>query len=264
VLARNLSLTDKARAALEGLGLTGTEVKAYVALLEKGAMTASEISSAARIPYSKVYESLGTLHQKGWIEEQRSRPVLFTAKPPEAALDEHRTKSDSERREREQLALKELTGIYQTRDRPERPEIWILRGANEIIARVKSALLNCRSELMIALPLQAMPFTSEMHPLLTTLREKGVRSLILTSSEAQVEATGELSKVAEVRSRETMYGGGVIVDAKEVVLLLAGGDSPTSTLAIWADHPGLATFAKDYFEFLWNSPETARMKEVRQ
>jgi sugar-specific transcriptional regulator TrmB len=256
-----LSLTEKARAAIEGLGLTGTEVKAYVALLEKGAMTASEISSAARIPYSKVYESLRALYRKGWVEEERSRPILYTAKPPESAIDELRTKHEAERREREQLAMKELTGIYQARGHPERPEIWILRGTAEILGRVKSALLNCRSELMIALPLQVVPFASDMFPLLATLKEKGVRNQILTSSVSERQAIEELSKVAEVRSRETMYGGGVISDAKEVVLLLSGGDTPTSPLAIWAEHPGLATFARDYFEFLWNSPETQRVKQ---
>jgi hypothetical protein len=46
-----------------------------------------------------------------------------------------------------------------------------------------------------------------------------------------------------------MFGGGVISDSEEVVLLL--GEEDRATLAIWADHIGLAKFAKDYFEVLW-------------
>ena len=60
-----------------------------------------------------------------------------------------------------------------------------------------------------------------------------------------------------------MYGGGVIADSKDVVILLAGGESgegASSALAIWADHPGLANFARDYFQFLWNSRETVKEK----
>jgi len=56
-----------------------------------------------------------------------------------------------------------------------------------------------------------------------------------------------------------MYGGGLISDSREVVLLLGGGEQGGLPLAIWASHHGLARFAKDYFEFLWNSPETLKL-----
>jgi len=47
-----------------------------------------------------------------------------------------------------------------------------------------------------------------------------------------------------------MFGGGVIVDGKEALLLL-GEEKPT--LVIWSDHVGLVKFAKDYFQYLWES-----------
>jgi len=56
-----------------------------------------------------------------------------------------------------------------------------------------------------------------------------------------------------------MYGGGLISDSREVVLLVGGGEKGGLPLAIWASHHGLASFAKDYFEFLWNSPETLKL-----
>jgi sugar-specific transcriptional regulator TrmB len=84
---------------LEGLGLTRTEIRAYLALLDRGTMNASEVSRAARIPYSKVYQALESLNGRGWVEKQRSRPMLYTAKPPEAAMEELRSRNESERRE---------------------------------------------------------------------------------------------------------------------------------------------------------------------
>jgi sugar-specific transcriptional regulator TrmB len=253
-----LSLSEKAITALEELGLTKTEIKAYLALLEKGTMTASEISKVARIPYSKVYEALDVLHKKGWTMKQRSRPIIYAAKPPESAIEELRSRHESERRDREQLVLQELLGVYEKRGQQERPEVWILRGNNEIISRVKNAVLNSKSELLIALPPILAPFTKEITTLLAAVKEKGVKNLILTSS-APKEAVKELLEVAEVRARDSMFGGGVIADAKEVVLLL-GGEATNSSLAIWADHPGLASFARDYFQFLWNSEKTVKMK----
>lgn len=255
-----LSLTDKTTAALEDIGLTKTEIKAYLALLEKGTMPASEVSRVGRIPYSKVYDALEALRKKGWVEAQRSRPILYTARPPDSALEELRSRQESDRREKEQLILQDLKGIYEQRGQQERPEVWILRGNNEILARVKNTVLNSKRELMIALPTILAPFTKQISTLLAAMKEKGVKNLILTSSDAPKGSLDDLMEVAELRIRGTMFGGGVVADAKEVVLLLGGGESANSSLAIWADHPGLASFARDYFQFLWSSQETVKAK----
>jgi len=253
-----VSVSERVAASLEELGLTGSEVKAYVALLRGGTMTASDVSREARIPYSKVYDALESLHRRGWVEEQKSRPIVYTAKPPDTALEELRSRNETERKEKEQVALEELMGIYVSRGEQEKPDIWIMRGTNEILSRVKNLLLNCRTELLIALPPQLVAFTDRIEPLMGALKEKGVKTLILTSPEMPQESEGRLSRFAEIRTRKTMYGGGLISDSREVVLLLGGGEQGTAPLAIWASHHGLASFARDYFEFLWNSPETSK------
>jgi sugar-specific transcriptional regulator TrmB len=253
-----LSLSERTGAALEELGLTGSEVKAYVVLLRGGSMTASDVSREARIPYSKVYNALESLHQKGWVEEQKGRPLMYTARPPDTAIEELRSRKETERREKETLALEELMRVYVSRGEQEKPDIWIMRGVNEILSRVKNLLLNCRAELLVALPSQLFSFTGRMEPLLVALKEKGVKTMILTSPEVPQEAIDRLARFAEVRTRKTMYGGGLVSDSREVVLLLGGGEQGNMPLAIWASHHGLASFAKDYFEFLWSSSETAK------
>ncbi len=253
-----MSLSEKAGAALEALGLTKAEVRAYVALIGKGSMTASEVSRAARIPYSKVYDALKALHAKGLIDEQQSRPILYTAKSPDAAMEEMDTRHQAERKEKELLALKELTGIYEDKGEHERPEIWILRGTAQILSQLRSLVLDCRNEMLIALPTAIAPYAEEIVALLTALKEKGVKIEMLTGDDLDRDALAILGTVADVRRRDTLYGGGVISDSKQVVLLLGGGETEGSALAIWADHVGLAGFAKDYFQMLWNSEETRR------
>jgi len=257
--SQRLTLSEAAGAALVALGLTGSEVKAYVALLKGGTMTAIEVSREARIPYSKVYDALESLHDKGWVEEQKSRPIVYTARPPDTALEGLRSRQETARREREQIALEELTGVYVSRGEQEKPDIWIMRGTNEILSRVKNLLLNCRTELLIAFPPQLLPFIDRIEPLLAALKERGVKSLILTSPDVAGEVAEKLSRSTEIRTRKTMYGGGLVSDSREVVLLLGGGEQGALPLAIWASHHGLASYAKDYFEFLWNSQWTSRV-----
>ncbi len=256
-----MSVSDKAASALESLGLTKTEIRSYVALLEGGTMTASEVSRVARVPYSKVYQALDGLHSKGWVDRQRSRPILYTARPPDESMQELRLQHEAAMRENEQLALGELKGIYERKGEQERPEIWILRGTLEILSRVKNAVLNSRNELLVALPIGIAPYAEEIGALLAAVKEKGVRISILTSAELPVESLSKLTSAAEVRTRSMMFGGGVVADSKEVVLLLGGGKRASSALAIWADHPGLAAFAREYFQFLWNSPEAIKRKD---
>ena len=56
--------------------------------------------------------------------------------------------------------------------------------------------------------------------------------------------------VSELRVRDHMFGGGVIADSKEAMLFL-GEDKPS--LVIWSNHVGLVGFAREYFQFLWDS-----------
>lgn len=94
---------------------------------------------------------------------------------------------------------------------------------------------------------------------MAVLKERGVKSLILTSPDLAGGVAEKLSRFAEIRTRKTMYGGGLVSDSREVVLLLGEGEQGTLPLAIWASHYGLANFAKDYFDFLWNSQETSKV-----
>ena len=74
-----MSLSERALSALKELGLTGTEVKAYISLLQRGTMTANDVSREARIPYSKVYIALESLHEKGWVDDRRKRELSISS-----------------------------------------------------------------------------------------------------------------------------------------------------------------------------------------
>ncbi len=58
---------------------------------------------------------------------------------------------------------------------------------------------------------------------------------------------------ATVKIKGGLFGGGIISDKKYVVILLGpetSGDGSSDIVAIWADHAGLAGFARQYFEYL--------------
>ena len=77
-----MSISDKTRKALEKIGLTSYEIRTFSALLKSGELTASDLSQKSGVPYSKIYEVLGTLEEKGWIGSDDSRPTKYFAKSP--------------------------------------------------------------------------------------------------------------------------------------------------------------------------------------
>ncbi len=85
-----MSISEQTRKSLEKIGLTGYEIKTFATLLNTGEITASDLSQKCGVPYSKIYEVLGGLVEKGWIGSDNSRPTKYFAKSPNSALQTSR------------------------------------------------------------------------------------------------------------------------------------------------------------------------------
>ncbi|RLF68808.1 MAG: hypothetical protein DRN57_02890 [Thermoplasmata archaeon] len=62
---------------IRSAGLTRYESSAYVTLLENGPSTAREISGLGGVPMGKIYEVMSGLEEKGFIDVQKGRPILY-------------------------------------------------------------------------------------------------------------------------------------------------------------------------------------------
>jgi len=247
-------ISDRVRKALENLGLTSYEIKAYCSLLAHGPMSATEVSKTSKVPYTKIYDVLNSLEAKGWIEVEHTRPSKFYPKSPLVALETIRLRMENERKINEEIILEELLPIYEKREIKEKPEIWIVRGEHNILSKINEVFNGCEKELLLAIPSGLDKVGKFLSPIMEQLKRKGIKICMLISDKAG-EALLKLCKSwGEVRVRSEMFGGGIIGDAKQVILLLGG--SPR--LAIWSDHPSLAHLAKDYFQYLWQDSKTLK------
>jgi sugar-specific transcriptional regulator TrmB len=240
----------EATQVLRELGLTAYESAVYLSLVESGVMTASKVSERADVPFSKVYEVLNSLDRKGWIEVERGRPSRYFAKPPTEAFDAARRKLQEQTRRWERVVLKELQPLYEKREFREKPDIWILRGEASVLAKLQDMLTNARREVMIAIPLFVKDLAEKALPLMASLRLSHVKAFVMVARAEDGEFDGGFQGAAEVRRRDNLFGGGVIVDGEEALLFL-GEDKPS--LVVWSNHGGLVKFARDYFQYLWNS-----------
>ena len=88
-----MSVSDQTQKSLEKVGLTSYEIKSFVALIKTGESTASDLSKQSGVPYSKIYEVLSILEEKGWIGSDKSRPTKYFAKSPNSALQQQSKES---------------------------------------------------------------------------------------------------------------------------------------------------------------------------
>jgi sugar-specific transcriptional regulator TrmB len=253
-----LPISDRVRRSLQEIGLTDYEIRSYTSLLEIGPATASELSEVSDVPYSKIYEVLGSLEKKGWIESEHGRPSKYYPKPPSLALEITKSQLESKLKTNEGIVLDELQPLYEKKGVREHPDIWIVRGDFNVLARIRETIEHVQKEILAAVPAIPDPVAEMLVPLVKSIAERGVKVQIMTMKTPLSETMVKLSKLCEVRVREQMFGGGVIADGREVILLLGQEGDEAISLAIWSDHIGLSKFAKNYFEYLWADANPAK------
>lgn len=243
---------ERVKRALQSLGLTDYEARAYLSLIQSGPLTASALSNIADIPYSKIYEVLGSLEEKGWIEVEDGRPSKYHAKSPATAIELTKLRLEGEIKENCDVVISELMPIYEGREGKERPNIWILRGEQNILSKLKELIAKCEHELLLATPILTKELARSLIPLLFSIKERNGTVRVMISSEVDQQTLKKLAELVDVRIRDQMFGGGTVSDSREVMIILTSEDERKSAIAIWSEHAGLARFAKNYFEYLWN------------
>jgi len=252
-------VSEETKKVLQQLGLTEYESRVYLALLETGVLTASQVSEQSGVPYSKIYETLTSLEEKGWIETEQGRPSRYYPKAPSEALAAMKLQLEEKVKIWEKTIVGELEPFYERREIREKPDLWILRGEFNTLAKLKEMVEKTRNELMVAAPILPKTLTDALLPMLMRLQSANVKVLFMVSKPAKNWNLQKIAQVAEVRVRDHMFGGGVIADGKEAMLFLGEGKP---TLVIWSNHLGLVQFAKEYFRYLWESSKTTKSRRA--
>jgi sugar-specific transcriptional regulator TrmB len=249
-----MSVNEETRAALREMGLNAYEIDAYIVLLDGGQMTAMEISDQARVPYSKMYEVLNSLKEKGWIKSTESRPFKYYPVPPLEATRFTKLQLEDKYVKWENTITETLQPLYEKREIVERPDMLILRGQQAVLDKIQDVFQKASLEIVVAAPQFAKPVISLAEPLLGTGIKKNVTIKLMAAGKKEDWLfVKRFPGLAEMRIRDHMFGGGIIADGKEALLFL-GEDKPT--LVIWSNHVGLVGFAREYFQFLWDSSAT--------
>jgi sugar-specific transcriptional regulator TrmB len=202
------------------------------------------------VPYSKIHTLLRKLEEKDLAKEKRGRPTLYEAVEPRVALEKYQKRLAEDLAKRvvqAEQALQEVAMVEET----EKPDIWIIKGQEEILRKAYEALNGAKEGVKLALPVVPELALAVFLPIMTRLNAEKVSLKLLLPRGVGDEVLGRLGELAEIGLRDRMFGGGLIVDDREALLVI-GSEGTSLNLAIWSSHSGLVDLAKAYFDYLWH------------
>lgn len=147
---------EEATKALEALGLTGKESRAYLALLHNGVSTAQQVSALLDVQYPAVYRILQSLQSKGWIEVSQERPNRYRARAPRIVAEEARQSRHDDLSAAADL-VSELREPSAPHARETDGELWIYKGAEGIGRKLREIVLSSTSQILSVSPFPVAP-----------------------------------------------------------------------------------------------------------
>lgn len=240
------------REILETVGLSAKEAQVYLASLELGGGTVSDLAKKSRVPRTTIYAIIEPLLSKGllsfYIKKKRR---YFVPENPEklaqASQEKHTTLVK---------ALPQLKALYNAP--AEKPQIRFYEGREGIKAILSDILEEKR-------PFYAVTSIEDMTKILEEYftnfiqerirRHLPVKLLTCTSQESlklKAKDEGELRQTRfvpeECREGGCKFQTANYIYGKKVAMISLGGKTPWGIII---EDPAIAETQKMYFEFMW-------------
>lgn len=193
---------------LRRLGLNQYESRLYLALLNFGASTASDLSDTANIPRPRAYDVLDKLEKKGFVAIQPGRPTRFAAVMIDEAFENLRKKKH-ENLEKELEEVGKIQNQLKRRIKSFKPIetkgvsdfVWVLRSRDNIYSKLESLIENAKNTIIIATSNEGLKRKLDAYEKhLKRAKKRGVNIKIITPSDTKYSK--KASQFAEVINRD--------------------------------------------------------------
>ncbi len=132
--------TNRLVTALEQLGLSTYEARAYAALVHSGAANGYQLSRASGVPRSRIYETIEKLIARGLVLTRKEQPQVYRAAPCEEVLS--RSAAEMERTHKTIRAC-----CVELRDDTNEEGVWNLTGRHAILSRAQAMIRAAAHEI---------------------------------------------------------------------------------------------------------------------
>ncbi len=222
-------------AALEQLGFSTYEARAYIGLLQQNPITGYQLSKLSGVPRSRIYETLERLAARGYAVALQSDPAQYSPLAVPELLAHLQEQFDG--------ALSKLDtelGQLATAQAPE--SIWNLRGRPDILRRARTMITKAQERVYVVGWGETL---QELQPELEAAARRGVRIVMISCGESNLAVGKHYHHAFEqdlVQNCDSSLN--LVVDSMEA--LVGETQPPESCQAAWSHSSALILVAEEY------------------
>jgi sugar-specific transcriptional regulator TrmB len=256
---------EKKVETLKELGLTTTEAKIYLTLIQKGPITAKEIAQISKIARPDVYRIISNLQKEGAIETLIAKPTIFEAVPAKnlvpSLLKRQIVKQEALYEKTEKLLSDLKRNPSSEIHREPSVDYTIVPGKEVIVQKLKQAVLD--AEISVCTVTSKNRFSAAMLEFADAYEaalEKGVRIRLAVERHVPQKAAIKIAQtLMKDQNFEVKYFEGPpaaivsIFDSKIALVTMSATAQLAGTSALWSSSSSFVKLAETYFEKRWDN-----------
>lgn len=205
-------------ANLEEFGLSKYESMAYITLVSRGTLGASEIAYYSNLPRTKIYTTLKKLERKKLSTISSQKPMIATATPPNEAFGELITLQER-RLSSMYYILDSLKKLREEGKKCYEEKKYLTLEPNVVVQKIKELISSSKSNIDLILDSWGQNVVFQCRPSITGATKKGVKIKMLLGNESIIsEGIGTFPDGVEIRS-DTASGNILIFDYKKIIFI---------------------------------------------
>jgi sugar-specific transcriptional regulator TrmB len=262
-------LDEKVLTTLQRMGLTYYGARAYAALVTMGPSSPGDIAKEAGVPRSKIYEVLKRLEVDGWVKVERGRPLSYRPRRPKEAIEERKATLFAD----VEYVSSELSSIYDRHIDRESPKVWLIRGMDNISARIVDMMARAKYDIVLLGALYSAGEIERIKKQMERARKKGVSVRIITRPSIElksgdIDLIGALSGVVpDIKLYKTPFIKFVVIDSREILIMFSKvtDDVPDveNAIAIWTPNNEVASLMQSNFNMMWDVAKSVKAPKGR-
>ena len=205
-------------ANLEEFGLSKYESMAYITLVSRGTLAASEIAYYSNLPRTKIYTTLKKLERKKLSTLSSQKPMIATANPPNEAFGDIITLQERRLASMHNI-LDNLEKLREEGKKSYEEKKYLILEPNVVVRKIEELISSSKSNIDLILDSWGQNVVFQCKPSMAAASKKGVKIKMLLEIESlNTDGIGTLSDCVETRS-DTISGNILIFDYKKIIFI---------------------------------------------
>jgi sugar-specific transcriptional regulator TrmB len=205
-------------ANLEEFGLSKYESMAYITLVSRGTLGASEIAYYSNLPRTKIYTTLKKLERKKLSTLSSQKPMIAAATPPNEAFGDIVTLHERRLASMHNI-LENLEKLRQEGKKSYEEKKYLILEPNIVVRKIEELILSSKSSIDLILDSWGQNVVFQCKSSIAAASKKGINIKMLLGIESLItDGISTMPDGVETRA-DTISGNILIFDYKKIIFI---------------------------------------------